>query len=323
MNKELEKNKNENIIDISVICPTYCHEEYARKALDSILSQKGHFSMEILIADDASKDNTSEILKEYEEKYNNIKVIYREENVGATKNIQELLSIARGRYLAFLELDDYWTNNNKLQMQMELLDNNPDCSGCVHSYGISNQKGEIIEHSAELKDRCRCGFFTMRDFRRYGFIIHTSSFFCRNYYNGCVPDIISKSDRNRGDITLFYMFLQKGNFCVIEDEMSVYRKVRDLNKMNVCSQNLKDIEGSRYRQITQISMMIDIIGPSLTLYCLLADAVIVWVKNIKNVKGLLNKLLNVLTLRNFPFVFFVPWRLIVLKRRFIGIKKYN
>lgn len=89
---------------VSVIVPTYNHEKYIRKALDSILMQEVPFLYEILIGDDASCDETQDILHEYQERYpDKIRLFLHKENIGATRNSYELLTNAKGRYLATLE----------------------------------------------------------------------------------------------------------------------------------------------------------------------------------------------------------------------------
>ena len=65
---------------VSVICITYNHEKYIRECLDSILKQKVNFNYELIIHDDASSDNTVNIINEYKEKYKIIKPILQKEN---------------------------------------------------------------------------------------------------------------------------------------------------------------------------------------------------------------------------------------------------
>ena len=99
------KSKMNNIM-LSVLCTTYGHEKYIRQALDSILMQRVFFSMEVLIGEDCSPDNSRLILKEYEKKYPGFfTVFYRKKNLGAANNYIDLAKRARGKYIAFLELD--------------------------------------------------------------------------------------------------------------------------------------------------------------------------------------------------------------------------
>ena len=120
--RQREEYKDQKIM-VSVICPTYNHAPYIKKALDSILSQNVDFPYEILVGNDCSPDNSREILSDYEKKYPSlIKVYNRERNLGPTKNGYDLYSRARGKYLITLELDDYWIDNDKLKKEFERCD---------------------------------------------------------------------------------------------------------------------------------------------------------------------------------------------------------
>ena len=111
--------KMENEIDVSVIVITYNQEKYIRKTLESILSQEGNFSMEILVGDDHSSDSTPDILREYEKKYPNIfKIFCREKNLGPNRNFYELCIRSRGKYIASCEGDDYYCDVKKLKKQI-------------------------------------------------------------------------------------------------------------------------------------------------------------------------------------------------------------
>lgn len=123
-----------NLPLVSISCITYNHAPYIRKCLDGFLMQKTNFHYEVLIHDDASTDGTADIIREYEIKYPDIiKPIYQKENqyskgikISQTYNFPR----AQGKYIAFCEGDDYWTDPNKLQMQVDFLENNPDYGMC-------------------------------------------------------------------------------------------------------------------------------------------------------------------------------------------------
>lgn len=138
----MEELKNEKIL-VTIRCTAYNHEKFIKEAIESFLKQKTNFGYEILIHDDASTDNTTLILKEYEKKYPNlIRVIYQKENqYSQGKSISTFLDKeARGKYIAICEGDDYWIDENKLQKQIDYLETNPKCGLCFHTVEIYNDK---------------------------------------------------------------------------------------------------------------------------------------------------------------------------------------
>lgn len=135
-------------IKVSICCLAYNHEPYIRQCLDGFVMQKCNFKFEVLIHDDASKDNTASIIKEYETKYPDIiKPIYQKVNqhslgVSATKKYN--FPRCKGKYIAICEGDDYWTDENKLQKQVDFLDANTDYSICWTRY-LVEKESEVLE----------------------------------------------------------------------------------------------------------------------------------------------------------------------------------
>lgn len=142
-----------NNIIVSIICNTYNHEKYIKDALDGFIMQKTSFSFEVLIHDDASTDNTANIIREYEKKYPDIiKPIYETENQyskkkGLVNKIQ--YSRVKGKYIAICEGDDYWIDPYKLQKQYDALENHSDVDICATSAIMvdAESKKEICEIS--------------------------------------------------------------------------------------------------------------------------------------------------------------------------------
>lgn len=124
-------------IQVSIICNAYNHGKYIRDALEGFVTQKTNFLFEILVHDDASTDNTAEIIREYEEKYPElIKPIYQTENqhskgLGIFRNFQE--PRVKGRYIAVCEGDDYWIDPLKLQKQYDAMEAHPEVDICAHT----------------------------------------------------------------------------------------------------------------------------------------------------------------------------------------------
>lgn len=116
---------------VSCCIITYNHAPYIKQAIESVLNQKHNYTFEIIIADDCSTDGTLEITKEYQRKYpSTIRLISQPVNAGPAKNFMGLLIAATGKYIAYLEGDDYWNNELKLQKQIGFLEEHPDYSIC-------------------------------------------------------------------------------------------------------------------------------------------------------------------------------------------------
>lgn len=142
--EQIMQNWNSDIPLVSISCITYNHEPYIVQALNGFLMQKTDFPFEVLIHDDASTDRTADIIREYEKKFPNlIKPIYQKENhyskgftsVSATWNFPR----AKGKYIALCEGDDYWIDENKLQIQVDFLENNPEYGMCFHDAVVVNE----------------------------------------------------------------------------------------------------------------------------------------------------------------------------------------
>jgi len=127
---------NMSDVVVSIICVVYNHEKYIAEAIDSFLMQKTDFRYEILLHDDASTDDTPNIIKRYESEYpDQVKAIYQKENQ-YSKGIHIFdfyLDIAKGKYIAICEGDDFWIDSDKLQKQADFMENNPDYSVCAHA----------------------------------------------------------------------------------------------------------------------------------------------------------------------------------------------
>lgn len=123
-------------IVVSIVCNTFNQEKYIRSAMDGFLMQKTKFPIEILVHDDASTDGTAEIVNEYASKHPDIvKPILQIENqyskqVAISEKFQ--FSRARGKYIAFCEGDDYWTDPLKLQKQVDAMEQHPELDICSH-----------------------------------------------------------------------------------------------------------------------------------------------------------------------------------------------
>jgi len=130
---------------ISIVLATYNGEKYIKEQLESIINQSFK-DFEILILDDKSEDNTLEIIKDYENKYNFIRVIQNKKRVGVIKNFEKGISLTNGDFIALSDQDDIW-EKDKLLVQYNAIKKYK-IPAMVHSdLSIINEKGEKICNS--------------------------------------------------------------------------------------------------------------------------------------------------------------------------------
>lgn len=127
---------------VSVCVVTYNQEKYIRECLQSIVKQEADFDFEVIVGDDESTDGTRAIIAEFAEAYPGIvKPLFHEKNVGPTQNYLSVHNLARGRYIAHLDGDDYCLQG-KLKRLASHLDANPDCRLVWHRMHIINEHGQ-------------------------------------------------------------------------------------------------------------------------------------------------------------------------------------
>ena len=116
---------------VSVCMTTYNHEAYLRQAVESILAQETSFDVELVLGDDCSADSTAAICREYAAKYpGRVRFVTGERNVGWRANYRRTFEACRGKYVAYCDGDDWWSDPRKLQMQADLLESDPSCGMC-------------------------------------------------------------------------------------------------------------------------------------------------------------------------------------------------
>lgn len=122
---------------------SYNRAGYLPQAIDSVLAQTFH-DFELIILDDASTDNTEEVVSSYASKDQRIRYIKHPSNLGLAKNRNAGLSEARGAYIAILDSDDLWNDPSKLSNQYSFLDQNLHCA-------VIGTFAEVIDDAGTVK----------------------------------------------------------------------------------------------------------------------------------------------------------------------------
>ncbi len=213
-------------IMVSVVMLAYNHERYIREALESVLAQKADFTMEILIHDDASTDRTAMIIKEYEDRYPNIiKAVYEKENQWS-KNLYHFKKMIfnekiKGKYFALCEGDDYWTDDGKLQKQIDFLETHPEHSMCMSNALVLNTgTGEVkpmntfpVEGTYSQEEQIKAGLGSS--------FPATASFVFRTEFLKDMPDFFYEC--GPFDYPLRQYYADRGSVYYFEKPMTVYR----------------------------------------------------------------------------------------------------
>lgn len=223
-----EHNLRRTDVELTVWSPAYNHAKYIAETIDNILGQKTTFEFIVVINDDASTDGTTDIIREYAAKYpDKIVAIIMKKNVYQHPRLQEIYNeikanVLVGKYFAMCECDDYWIDDNKLQIQYEFLEKNNDCILTIH--------GAIMRDCTKQVDKL------MRPFEE-GFvsdeqiimetscIIPTASAVGRK--DVMVVDKSFPVIAGIGDKKMWLNAMMKGKIYYIDKAMSVYRYMQE------------------------------------------------------------------------------------------------
>lgn len=217
-----------NDIVVSVRCTVYNHEPFLHQCLDGFVKQITTFPFTVFVHDDASTDNSASIINQYAQRYPNIIIPYLEKENLYQKRDGRFIDVTyspdhlNGKYIAFCEGDDYWTDPYKLQKQVDYMESHPDCTMCF---------GNAIEHwednsspdkvFAKIQDKDYSGI-ELSD----NWIVPTATAMIKREIIQC--DLFKKytSDKRiiTGDLPLWLTCAAKGIIHGIPDVLCVYRR---------------------------------------------------------------------------------------------------
>lgn len=219
---------NNTEIKVSVMLTTYNHEKYIEQAIKSVLAQKTDFRYELLIGEDCSTDHTKEIVLKYQKLYpETIKVITHSRNIGALRNEADLRKKCKGKYIAVLEGDDYWSYDKKLSMQVDILDKHPEYIGVAHNVKVVGENGKRLPVNFQGFHYKKQHVYTKKNALKFEMIGHFSGWVYRNIW-GTLSEIEFSMIKNcevNADLKLSIVLGLKGKILFLEDEWSVYRRL--------------------------------------------------------------------------------------------------
>lgn len=229
-------------IMVTICCITYNQEKYISQTIESFLMQETNFKYEIIIHDDASTDNTTEIIRRYEEKFPDIiKPIYQVENQYSRGIIpsQIVYKKARGKYITICEGDDYWSSKFKLQKQFDFLEKNQDYIATAHWCEVVDQNNNISDLYKNKYEvfNFKKDTYTLEDYKRNIIPGHVNTLMFRNIYIESKYDYgaIYSASKLVGDRTTYLILVLSGKVHVIHEVMSCYRFICNDKGTNYCS----------------------------------------------------------------------------------------
>lgn len=178
-------------IEVSIVCTAYNHGAYVESALKGFVSQETDFQYEVIISDDASTDNTREIIEQYHEQYPDIikPVLFDTNQYSKGVSICDdvLFPMCNGKYIALCEGDDYWIDTKKLQKQFDLLEKYKDINICSHGAAIFDMQMNKI--NGEICPRSDTGIIDVTEVISGGggFVATNSLFFRKEIVTIMVP----------------------------------------------------------------------------------------------------------------------------------------
>lgn len=216
---------------VSVLVTFYNQEKYVDRALESIIDQKTDFGVKILVGDDGSSDGTCDKVREWIKKFPEkieLYVMPREpgkyvSGFRASRNRLNLLDYVDTEYFIYLDGDDYFDYDGKLQKQVEILDeaSNHDCIACGHNTDMLFPDGRRIPKEAiTLKE----GKYSPKAYWNELYF-HTDSILARS---SVIPTIDKKLlENNFNDNLITFCFIQQGNLYYIPESWAVYLQTGD------------------------------------------------------------------------------------------------
>lgn len=207
---------------VSVILVTYNHDEYVAQAMESIFAQKTLFDIEVLISEDCSTDGTRGIIQKFHEQNpGRVRLFLSHRNLNDNSVMTRAWQCARGRYIAILDGDDYWTDPHKLQRQVDFLEQHPETFLCGHAVNVIDETGKIINNS-------KFEIYQSRYITPEGLItdygIPTLSMIFRN--NKMIPASNIFCDVFNADTFMVAYFANFGGAYVMKQVMGTYRQHR-------------------------------------------------------------------------------------------------
>lgn len=239
---------------VSIIMPSYNHEKFIGKAIESILKQT-YINWELIITDDGSTDESAYIIKQYNDK--RIHKYFFPKNQGAAIAVRNCLQKVSGKYIALLNSDDEWSED-KLSIQVEFLEKHSEYAAVFSNAEFINEKDIVISDSYKYYDIFKTENRSRGEWLEYFFfhgncICHPSILIQREFYDS--GKLHNEALRQLPDFNLWIELIKKASFFILQDKLVRFRvldngkntsadtpknKVRNINELYIIYHNFFD-----------------------------------------------------------------------------------
>ncbi len=255
----IEQNMNvlENKDRVSVLVTFYNQEKYVDRALKSIINQQTDFGVHIIVGDDGSSDKTCEFVRGWEERHpGKIELHIMDRLEGnqfpgfrASRNRLNLLKYVNTEYFAYLDGDDFFCYEEKLQRQVDIMDNpsNSDCSACAHNIDLLYSDGRRFPLlSAKIKERK----YEPKEYWK-SLYFHTDTLLIRSKV---IPKInVTLLENCFNDNMITFSVIQEGKLYYLNESWAVYYQTGD----GIWTAHNKVVNSIRSLQTYEICNMIN------------------------------------------------------------------
>lgn len=174
---------------VSVAMTAYNSAPWLPRSIESVFKQHTQFDFELVLGDDCSTDETPTVLKVMQQRYGpRLRILPRDAKLGMQRNYLDVFEQCRGRFIAWLDADDYWTDVKKLELQVQALEHDPSLNVCGHFVRHITSTGQVAEHRSP---KIAPGRYGLADILATNFVPSPSIMFYNGIHRSLPPSFFN------------------------------------------------------------------------------------------------------------------------------------
>lgn len=214
---------------VGVVIPAYNVGRWVGQTLDSVLDQRLDEPVHIVIAEDCSTDDTRDVCRAYAAEHpDTITLLTRDRNVGLEQNAWEAFNLVDSEFVINLDGDDYWTDPDKLAIQIQALRDDPDAVACAHNAWRVDSDGTRLQlvHPEPLERTT----YDIADLVAGSVWFPAFSLLYRNIFRGAYPSVLARKGHG-AEVMRTLMYAEHGHVTYLHEPMGAWR-VHDSGRWN-------------------------------------------------------------------------------------------